>query len=182
MVCWLRPHQIANLLQACRESKWDRLYLLVLMAVSTGARRGELRGLTYNDLDLRRGRAYLHETKNGEQRVLILTSEVIEEVKNLPRPLDGRALLFGRADEPTTPFEYRTAWEKALNTAGITDFNFHDLRHTAASLLASNGASVLEIADVLGHKSHASTKRYSHLCTERKADLVNNILGGLADG
>ena len=57
---------------------------------------------------------------------------------------------------------------------------FHDLRHSAASYLAMNGASLLEIAEVLGHRSIETTKRYSHLSVEHKQQLTDRILGALA--
>lgn len=71
---------------------------------------------------------------------------------------------------------------KHLMKAGIDDFRFHDLRHTCASMLAMNGASLLEIAQVLGHKSITMTQRYSHLCTEHKASLTDRVFGGIANG
>jgi len=57
---------------------------------------------------------------------------------------------------------------KALKDAKIKDFRFYDLRHSCASYLAQSGASLLEIADVLGHKQIEVTKRYAHLCIELK--------------
>ncbi|QDP03020.1 site-specific integrase [Thalassotalea sp. PS06] len=68
-------------------------------------------------------------------------------------------------------------WYKALSDAKITNFRFHDLRHTAASYLAMNGASLIEIADILGHKSFETTKRYAHLSSSHKTKLVNKVFG-----
>ena len=70
-------------------------------------------------------------------------------------------------------------WDTALSEAKIEDFRFHDLRHTRASYLAQNGASLLEIADVLGHRNLSVTRRYSHLTIDSKSKLVNRVLGGL---
>ena len=66
-----------------------------------------------------------------------------------------------------------------LEDADIKDFRFHDLRHSCASYLAQSGASLLEIADVLGHKQISVTKRYAHLCIEHKSSLINRVLGGI---
>ena len=68
-------------------------------------------------------------------------------------------------------------WNAARKAAGLVDFRFHDLRHSCASYLAMNGASLLEIADVLGHKTLAMVKRYSHLSTDHKAALVSRVMG-----
>ena len=63
--------------------------------------------------------------------------------------------------------------------AGLIDFRFHDLRHTTASYLAQSGATLLEIADVLGHKQIEVTKRYAHLCIEHKSSLINRVMGSI---
>ena len=77
-------------------------------------------------------------------------------------------------DEPYTSFDGH--WYAALEAAGIKDFRFHDLRHTTASYLASQGASLLEIADVLGHRTMAMVKRYSHLTQGHKTTVLERMV------
>lgn len=84
------------------------------------------------------------------------------------------ALVFPSHDG-TTPMSIRTAWEHAVKRAGIVDFRFHDLRHSAASYLAMNGASLVEIADVLGHKTLAMVKRYVHLSEAHTRGVVERM-------
>jgi integrase len=75
------------------------------------------------------------------------------------------------------PYEHFDAhWYAALEASGIKDFRFHDLRHTTASMLAAQGASLLEIADVLGHKTLAMVKRYSHLVVDHKAKVIEKMI------
>ena len=74
---------------------------------------------------------------------------------------------------------FDSVWETAIREARIEDFRFHDLRHSCASYLAQNGASLVELADVLGHRTMAMVKRYSHLSTESKARLVRRVFGDL---
>jgi len=75
------------------------------------------------------------------------------------------------------PYEHFDAhWYSALKAADIEDFHFHDLRHTTASMLAAQGASLLEIADVLGHKTLAMVKRYSHLVVDHKAKVIEKMI------
>ena len=62
-----------------------------------------------------------------------------------------------------------------LTADGIEGFRFHDLRHSCASYLAANGASLLKIADVLGHKTMAMVKRYSHLTQSHKASVIERM-------
>ena len=63
--------------------------------------------------------------------------------------------------------------------AKVEDFTFHCLRHTCASYLAQSGASLLEIADVLGHKQISVTKRYAHLCIDHKERLISRVFSEL---
>ena len=70
------------------------------------------------------------------------------------------------------PLIISDAWERTVERAGITDFRFHDLRHSAASYLAMNGASLMEIAEVLGHKTLSMVKRYAHLSEAHTAGVV----------
>ena len=86
-------------------------------------------------------------------------------------------LIFNSSIKPTKPYEFRKEWVKALKRADIKDFRFHDLRHTCASYLEQNGASLLEIADILGHKQIQMTKRYAHLCVSHKQNLIERYLG-----
>ena len=174
-VRYLSLEEKAALLQACKESSWPRLYLLVLMAITTGARKGELLGLTWADIDFTHNLAALHDTKSGKPRRLPLTDQVLGELKQFREV--GSVLLFPSEIIPTKPLEFRKHWHKALTTAGITDYKFHDNRHTCASYLAQNGATLLEIANVLGHSQIAVTQRYAHLCVSQKQQLINSVLG-----
>ncbi|MCA3220135.1 MAG: site-specific integrase [Burkholderiales bacterium] len=170
-----------RLLRACKLSALRKLHLLVVMALSTGARRGELLALTFGDLDLAKGTAYVRTSKNGQPRVLPLTAPVLTEIRRLgAKPADQ--LLFSSRYEPSRPMRFETAWRTALRQAGIEDFRFHDLRHSTASLLAREGASLFEVGFVLGHRDVKSTARYSHLCVDQKRELVERVLGSIGAG
>jgi len=171
---YLSNEEKTSLLEACRHSHWNKLYLIVLLAITTGARKGELERLKWSDIDFDRGLAYVHQTKNGEPRVLPLTKQVLSEMYRVGRDAE---LIFNSSIKPNKPYEFRKEWIKALRRADIKDFRFHDLRHTCASYLAQNGASLLEIADVLGHKQIQMTKRYAHLCVSHKQKLIEKYFG-----
>lgn len=168
-----------RLLRVSRISSWNRLYLLVLMAITTGARKGELLTLRYRQIDLERGTAHLFETKNGRERVLPLPPAVVDEIRRFGRAPSPDALLFPSRYRPGQPFNIGTAWTAAREAARIENFKFHDLRHSCASYLAQSGASLLQIADVLGHSGTEMARRYSHLTVSHKAELVNRVLGGI---
>jgi integrase len=182
-VRYLTAEERSNLLASARISAWPKLYLLILMAITTGARRGELLSLRYRDLSLPierevTGTATLPRTKNGDARVLVLTPTVCVEIKRhgVGSP---DALLFPGKFKRDQPYSITEAWSRAVRNAQLEDFKFHDLRHTHASYLAQSGASLLEIADSLGHRTMAMVKRYSHLSTDSKARLIERVLGGI---
>jgi integrase len=165
---YLSREEMARLLEACKASRARDLYPAVLLALSTGMRRAELLGLTWDRVDMKAGRITLEHTKNGERRMVPLQGEALAAVRELVRRLDT-PLLFPSRRHAHKPVDLRTHWETALRLAGIEDFKFHDLRHTAASYLAMSGADMLTIADVLGHKTLAMVKRYAHLSDQHKA-------------
>jgi integrase len=166
------------LLTACGESVWPALKTLVLLAITTGARKGELTGLKWADVDLARGRALVRETKNDEPRTLPLAGKALEALRELKLQNSARSeYVFAQPSGFPGPYEhFDTHWYTALEAAAITDFHFHDLRHTTASMLAAQGASLLEIADVLGHKTLAMVKRYSHLVVDHKAKVIERMV------
>ena len=122
--------------------------------------------LRFNQIDFKRQVITLHETKNGESRSLPLVGEAF---KLLQERAKIRDLKDDRIFPPTAKakkaeyLDLRQPWEGALKLTGITDFHWHDLRHTAASYLAMSGVSLVEIAKVLGHRTLAMVARYAHL-------------------
>ncbi|MBS0448587.1 MAG: site-specific integrase [Proteobacteria bacterium] len=174
---YLSDDERYRLLDACRQSTWPRLYVLVLMALTTGARKSELISLRWSDVDLDRCVAHVGRTKNGDPRVLPLVPAVIDELRRFSA--GPSVLLFPSARRVDTAFTFEPRWLEALKRARIRGFTFHALRHSCASMLAQSGATLLEIADVLGHRQMQMTKRYSHLATTHKAALVQRILGGI---
>jgi len=104
----------AALREQCRASDWSLLYLLVLMALTTGARQGELLRLRWRDLKLVERRAYVGDSKNGEPRVLPLVNGVVTELTRLPRPLDADLLLFPASHDPHQAFEFRQLFIMSL--------------------------------------------------------------------
>lgn len=167
-----------RLLQACRENKNPYLYTVVVLALSTGMRQGEIMNLTWADVDLKKGRIVLLETKNGESRTVPLVGRALELLRELEskRRMDT-LLLFPayKGQKPQKPIDLRGAWESSMQKAEIFDFRFHDLRHSCASYLAMNKASLAEIAEVLGHKTLQMVKRYAHLSEAHTAGVVESM-------
>lgn len=181
---YLSDEERVALLKACQESDNDQLYTIVAFALSTGARKGEVLGLTMDDLDLDRGLAIFRNTKNGDTRsvpvVGHLREVLIQHVKKINasyktmKPKPPKRWVFPRLDGQL-PIDIRKAWENARDTAELVDFRFHDLRHSTASYLAMNGASQLEIAEVLGHRTLQMVKRYAHLSESHVKSLMEDV-------
>jgi integrase len=176
-VRFLSDEERVRLLESCKESSSPYLYPVVVLALSTGMRSGEIMGLTWDNVDLNRGRAILHETKNGERRAVALTGHALELLKELGkvRRIDSNLLFPAKETKTTKPIDLRKPWETAVQKTELHDFHFHDLRHSAASYLAMNGASLAEIAEVLGHKTLQMVKRYAHLSEGHTARVVESM-------
>ena len=174
IVRYLSDDERKALLDACRKSERPELYMIVLFALTTGMRRGELLGLRWPDLDLERRVAVLHNTKNGDRRSVPIVPEVAELLREhgKVRRLDDD-LVFARNGAESVWFD--TQWYAALKAAKVKDFRFHDLRHTAASYLAMSGASVPELAAVLGHRTLQMVKRYAHLSDQHTGEVVERM-------
>lgn len=184
-VRFLSKAERESLLKACQAAPWPRLYLLALMAMTTGARRGELLALRWCDVDLERGEARIGtdtatQTKNGDARSLVLLPQVAAELARFA-PKDAttsEALIFRSRLRPSQPYAMEQVWRDAIAAAGLDDFRFHDLRHTAASYMAQSGASLLEIADTLGHRQLRMVQRYAHLNTDSRRRLMARVFEG----
>lgn len=175
-VRFLSDDERGRLLDACKQSDNPFLYPAVVLSLSTGARQQEIMKLRWRDVDLQRGMITLHDTKNGDRRGLPLVGYSLSLVKELGkvRRLDTD-LLFPSHVKPYQPVDLRFPWKKALKEAGIHDFRWHDLRHSAASYLAMNGASIAEIADILGHRTLQMVKRYTHLSEQHTAGVLSRM-------
>ena len=146
----------------------------MIFALNTGMRRGEILGLKWRDLDIKRGVIYLHNTKNGEKRELPINEQVKTALIRVRKnPLSE--YIFCKQDGSPAG-DIKKSFLTAMSKSGIKDFRFHDLRHTFASHLVMSGADLNTVRELLGHKSLQMTLRYSHLSPNHKQRAVD-ILG-----
>lgn len=173
-VRYLSDDERTRLLSACKDSRNPLLYPAVVLALSTGARQGEVMNLRWPQVDFTRRTILLRdgETKNGAGRVLPMTGEAFDLLRDRAKVRDLKDDRVFPVGAETVAFgSIRTAWTKALERAEVKGFRWHDLRHTAASYLTMAGIGSMEVAKVLGHKTLAMTARYSHLSPERTVEL-----------
>jgi len=177
---FLSDEESTALLAACKPHA--DLYLAVVLSLTTGARQGEVMSLRWGQIDFKRQIITLHSTKNGERRALPLVGEALQllearcKVRNLK---DDRIFPPSQRARKKQYLDLRAPWEAALSKAGISDFHWHDLRHTAASYLAMSGVSLVEIAKVLGHRTLAMVARYSHLSDAHIVDTGHKLAARL---
>ncbi|WP_367848916.1 tyrosine-type recombinase/integrase [Rhodoferax sp. WC2427] len=183
---YLTDSERESLLTACKSSPNRDLYLVVVLAIATGMRKGEIMNMRWQDIhaapDQSFTRVHLTKTKNDKPRSVLITSpslELLEERRatliQIHKTSVATGLIFPSATNPRQPVDLRKTWGAALRTAGISEFRFHDLRHTTASYLAMNGASLLSISKVLGHQTTKMTERYSHLAASHIDDVLRSM-------
>ena len=191
---FLSTEEIPKLLTECP----NHLHRVVVCAINTGMRRGEILGLKWSQV--LNGFIYLRETKTSESRQIpindtlekmfkeikieqgfknksdyIFTYAASEEKLVGKQPVRARKKL---APVPAKISSIKSSFNSAVKRAGIQDFRFHDLRHTFASQIIMRGATLKDVQELLGHKTMEMTLRYAHLSQHHKKKAVN-LLNGL---
>ena len=194
---FLSKDELFRLLEATRISSNLQLHTILLVALSTGMRFSEILELRWREIlvsDNQNLMIFLENTKNGDRRSIPLVENARDliaimrnnHLKENRGKVKGDDLLFPSKKDPKKHIDIRTAFETSLRRAQIEDFHFHDLRHTAGSYLAMDGATLREISEILGHKDPKTTMRYSHFSKEhiakRMTKMSRNRFGDLADG
>ena len=170
----LNDEEAACLLAACSAD----FRIVVLIALLTGFRRSELRSLRWLNIDFVNGSITVESgyTKNGETGTIPLHPDLAKALRELyddRKPAPEDPVLVNRYNKPWR--DWRTAFSNACKRAGISDFHFHDLRHTYGSWLAKNGTDIKARMELMRHKTPAMTMRYSHLSVEYKRAAVANL-------
>jgi integrase len=179
VIRFLSDEERTALLKACQSHSQD-LFAIVVLALSTGARRNEILTLTWKDIDLKTGLLTFPKTKNGSIRRVPITGLALQLVRQIAadRKLkDANGLVFPGKTKPTQhkPLAIENIFKAALKTAQIKNFRFHDLRHSAASYLVMAGVDMRTVAEILGHSDLKMTQRYAHLSREHVSNAVGKL-------
>ncbi|MCR4293427.1 MAG: site-specific integrase [Candidatus Kuenenia sp.] len=164
---FLSIEECKRLIECCHKD----LKLIVTVALNTGMRRGEIFGLKWEQVDLNHGFILLDVTKNGERREIPINTTLEYLFKEMTHSIESVYVFVGKTGKPL--IDIKTGFHTALRKAGISDFRFHDLRHTFASQLVMNGMDLTSVKELLGHKSLAMTLRYAHLAPGHKRKAVH---------
>lgn len=176
----LLPGELDRIISA---SESPVLSNIVQFALETAMRRSEIAGMTWDQVDLKKRTVTLLETKNGEKRIVPLSTEAVRILANLPRRIDGN--VWGMASDSITQAfiravdRARKTYEKECEGKGekpdpgfLANLTFHDLRHEATSRFFEKGFNVMEVAAITGHKTLQMLKRYTHLKAEDLAEKL----------
>ena len=151
------------ILEQCKRSKNSYLYCIILLALTTGMRKGEILGLKWNQIDFDNGLAHLRETKNNHNRTVPLVEEVLDEIETIYNNRNPAKEHVFASRTAFGEIDINKAWYTVLKRSGIENLRFHDLRHSFATMAAQQGASNLELSTAMGHKTLQMLKRYTHL-------------------
>lgn len=172
----LSPAERTRLLFFARLVPCQLLETMIVVALSTGPRKSEVRNMKLSDYDRTTGAVILDRTKNGERRTVRLFGRAAQMMADLyDRRQPGQVYFFPSERNQGKPVDIRYSWEMCLEKAQIPNFCFHDLRHSAASYLASRGATLADIKEILGHKSIQTTQKYTHLTESHTAAIVQRM-------
>lgn len=172
---YLSIGEISRLVDHCN----DDLKPIVITAIHTGMRKGELLNLTWDMVDLHQNMITLADTKNDEVRKIPMTGKLTELFESL-KLSDGNRWVFKKRDG-TRYKNFQEAFQRAKKKAGLSDIKFHTLRHTFASHMVMSGADLVTVKELLGHKSIKMTMRYSHLSQEHKRKAIRVLSGHFMD-
>ena len=165
----LEPDEEARLMAEAAKHSSPLMHPLIVVALETGMRLGELLSLQWQHVNLAGRSAHLPHTKNGDARDVPLSKAAIEALQSIVPAEDSSRVFYTWAG--VTSFQH--TWGRMLKRANITNLRFHDMRHEAASRFSEKGMDLFRIAAITGHHSLQMLKRYTHFRTSDLADELD---------
>jgi len=164
-----------NEIHALLEVASDTLTPILITALHTGMRRGEILNLKWADVDFKNSIITIQEAKSGKKRMLPMDDTVCEALSVLPTRFK-RGYVFPSPVKAGQPcYDFKRQFGKAVKKAGIHNFRFHDLRHTFASHLVMSGVDLMTVKELLGHATLTMTMRYSHLAPDHRMRAIKTL-------
>ena len=152
------------------QNSCDHLKSIIIIALNTGMRRGEIFNLRWNDIDFDKHFIFMKTTKSGFARKVPMNAIVADTLKKIKRESE---FVFYNPKTKNHITDVKTAFKAACRRGGIRDLRFHDLRHTAATYMVTGGVDLVTVAEILGHADIKMTMRYAHPTPENKRNAVN---------
>lgn len=170
---WLEQRHMEPL-PPLKDTYTDHLMPMVLLAVNTGTRRGELFNLEWSDIDLRQRLLTVQGkgAKSGTTRYIPLNDEAFAVLVAWRNQTDSKALVLPSPITGERMDHIKSSWRSLMKLTAVRNFRFHDLRHHFASKLVMAGVDLNTVRELLGHSSIEMTLRYAHLEPQHKAAAV----------
>ena len=165
----VEPSEESLLLQHATRSKMYWLEAIIIVALETGARQGELFRLNADDVDLNKATALLRDTKNGTDRRIGISPKAVDALRALP------AFSVDKRFFPTHTEQFKFYWKQLQKWSGLPHINFHMLRHEWTSRMFENGWDIAEVATQGGWKDWKALRRYTHIKAEHLAEKFAEI-------
>lgn len=170
---FLSTEEIPKLINGCKEHS-DFLYIFVLISISTGGRYSEVLNLKVKNFNFENNQVFYLDTKNKEDRGVPIDESIMKIIKDYINEHNITNYLFWNKKSGKL-YYIRGFLQNVIKNVGLEDFHIHDLRHTTASYIAMTGGSLLDIADILGHKTLVMARRYSHLTKQHTATVLSKV-------
>jgi len=166
---YLTKDEAQRLIENCPE----HIKPIVITALLTGMRRGEILGLKWEDVNLTQGIITLKNTKSGRTRHIPISSQLMKVISECRDTSDGVYVFCNGDGKPYATIN--SMFQNIVKRAGLDDFHFHDLRHTAASYMVMSGTDIVTVKEILGHATLEMTMRYAHLSPFHKRDAMEKL-------
>ena len=153
----LSAREATLLLRKAHTHKNEELYPVIVLAIETAMRQGEILSMRWENISWKKRVVHLPYTKNGTMRDVPLSNLAIQVLRHNMKP-KNEGKVFGYS-----PSGIKSTWRGLCQNSGLIDLHFHDLRHEAISRLFEKGLDMLEVSTISGHKSLSMLKRYTHL-------------------
>jgi integrase len=173
-VRYLLPEEEKSLLAQCKNER-AHLRPVIILAIHTGLRRGEILNLTKSDVDLFRNVIHVRNTKNNKDRLVQINKIARAELLNLVKQAGDHQYLFQNPKTNTYVKDIKHAFQNARKDAELVNFRFHDLRYTFGSRLAEQGVDSFTIMELMGHSDLRMAERYVHATDPRKRQAVAQL-------
>lgn len=171
---FLSAEERARFFDACRASANPFLFSFVVLLLGTGCRYNEIRCLRWTDVDLALARITVSKSKNGDVRSVPIRGLPLELLQKLATSSLRVGYVFP-SPNGKKPLDLRRAFRTAIKRAALRSFRGHDTRHSYATEMLAQGLSLGEIGHLLGHRSVAMTKRYTHLTDSRAVEAISKM-------
>jgi len=162
-------------IQKLVESASKEFHPVLITALHTGMRRGEILNLKWNDVDLENRIVTVQDSKSGKKRMIPMDDTLYETLRILPSRFQRGYVFPSSVNRGKPRYDFKRQFHNALENAEIEDLRFHDLRHTFASHLVMAGVDIKTVQELLGHATLTMTMRYTHLASDHRTRAIKAL-------